>query len=478
MAKVIRGARRVSKNDKEKAYGVYTSSGRLIRRAIHPEFYMHSWSQKVKKNRELFAKVMENYSKMDIVTKQAYTEAIFLNPKLPLNIITRKIISNIKTSIKRGKPPGPPGLPSWVPNPWPTPTPIATPNPYISPEPWPYQDWQPWPRESGIGGHEQALRDGIAQGNQRRPDRTPLPGDLPFPQPTRDNQHNPYRQPIIITVEIDPEGLEGKAYEVWLSLKSEYSEIKRIISSHKREVIILVVFGTLVLFGYGLIAGGAELISGTELLVTPEASSLYALTGLMFPNLVVKHIERWYYKRLAVKALESLNIYAINLSKGWPCYSIREEIEDGYNLMFLTGFDAEHAGTIAGGVTVTFDWDNGQANIEATCYNPPDTVEIFLGADPLKVCGPMNIDLVPPVLFNETKQVFGSWRKEVGKNYIRYRFEDRPGFGDYDYNDAYFTIYLDDKGNIVGWVAEEGQHCDELSIWWNGIKWAHYPKRC
>jgi len=478
MAKIISGARRINKKDPLQSYGKYTSGGRVIRRSTIPEAYKHSWSAKVKKNRQLFADIMENYSKMDIVTKQAYTEAIFLQPPIPIQPFIRWLIDKTRKRWPKHPPFGTLPLPSWIPWPWLPPSVVPTPNPNIDYEPWPWPDNEPWGNQRSAGGHNQALRDGMGWGHVRNPTRNPLPGEMPLPGPEPQQDRRPQKNPVIITVEIDPEGWLGTTYNVYLKVQSEYSNVTRWVVSHKKETVIIVAFGTLVLFSFGLFLGGVELEGGTELLVTPAAERFYALSGLMIPGVTIKHIENSYFKLLEINTLKKINIWAQNLTRGWHCYIDTELSDYSADMTVYTGPSKSNKEEPAAYIGVHFDWENRTADMVTSCYKPKDTVAVYEGNQQILVCGEIKPRLVPPWLYNYSTHEYGEAKMTIGNGYIKWAFEDRPVWGDGDYNDAYFIVYIDKDWNITGWRAIEGNHCDELGVFWLGIEWGHFPRRC
>jgi len=478
MAKVIKGARRG--RDPVMRYGSYKdpTSGKVIRRAMHPEYYMHSWSRQVRENRKLFAQVMENYSKMDIVTKQAYTEAIWLRPPVPIPPQVREKLSDLWHRARRRIHTTPQPLPSYVPLPWTIPVPWPVPNPYISPWVWPWPEYQPWPRQQSVGGHQEAIRQGMGYGQQRDPTRNPLPGEIPLPGPEPNEDRNPPRNPVIITLEIEPGGWLGKSWELYVKVHSEYTRVERWITSHKKEVIIIVAFGTLILLTFSLVVGGLELQAGSRLLVTPAAEKFYPLGALMLPNVDIKKIKDSYYEKIIIETLKNLNIWAMNYTRGWICYTETTTDEYGATIDIYEGPTAGTKGDKAADVSIFFDWDKNEATIIPHCYGSEDTIIIYNGDRQLFWCGTIEPRLAPPWLYNYTQKCYGEYKYEIRHGEILFAFEDRPVWGDGDFNDAYFKLLIDQNWNIIGWEAIEGRHCDEIGVFWLGVEWGHFPKRC
>lgn len=465
MAKIIKGGRSYKGKDKTMSYGTYTSSGRMIRRAINPEFYMHSWSREVKRNREIFAKVMENYSKMDIVTKQAYTEVPFLNPPLPITPWVRKKLNDLwqraKNKPKWGAWPFP------FPFPWPEgwPWPWGVPNPSISQYRWPYSDYEPWPKQRGVGGHNQAVRDGIAENWPRRDWNNPYPPEVPLPGPTPNERKNPGRQPVYIVIEVDPEELEGKNWDLELYVYSQYTRVRRWISSHKKEIIIIVAVGAIITLGYSLMVGGVSIASGTEILVTPVGEAMLGGLAIMIPNAVIKHIQNWYHKRLLIKAAEKENIWAWNNTKSWYCYKEVWHEENRVIHMFYEGPDKKYKGKTAAIVELEIDWETETATMTWICGETEDEIWLYDNNLLLQVCNPTGMPVTPVTAFNLSKNVWCEARKEKIGNAVKLSFEDRPAFGDGDYNDIYAWLFYDAQGNLTDVRIIEGMHFDRIAVY-------------
>lgn len=477
-AKVIKGARRGK--DPAQRYAEYkvTVNGKLLRRAMHPEFYMHSWSQKVKKNRKLFATVMEEYKKLDIVTKQAYTEAIFLRPKLPIPPITRRTIDEIRRRWKN-RPKRPPGaLPSYFPWPAYSPPPATTPNPNISPEPWPYPGWEPWPNEYGTGDHYEYVRKRYGEAGQRRPNRSPVPTPWPNPEQDINKDRNPTRTPTRIVIKVTPESELYELYKLKVWAQSEYSKVERFIKAHKEEVIIIVVFGAIITLGWSLIASGAELSAGEIVLANPEATSMYPALALLPANFPIEWIDHYFYKELIIDLTKPLNITAFNYTRMWQCYREIVQMDNEVYYNFYQGPDAEHKGELAAIVKVTFNLSEGSAEIDPVCGPSNDEVAVYMGNREILHCNPRPVTYPFLYLYNFTKQVSGEARITQSGNLITYAFEDRPIFGDGDYNDAYGYIQLDNAGNVTAVWAKEGEHCDEIAVYYGVTQIGYYPQRC
>ena len=371
-----------------------------------------------------------------------------------------------------------PGIPPYVPVPPVAPIVNPEPNPNINPQPWPYPGWEPWPRDTGTHGHEPYIRYGIGKNKQRNPIRAPAPVPGPGEAPLPKEKKSPFYTPVYITVEVDPEGLEALPYELAITVESEYTRVKKVIKSHKKEVIIIVAIGAIITFGYALLAGGFEVAGGTEILVTPAGQAMYALSGLMLPNAVIKYIQDRYYKHLVIKELKNLRLWAFNMTRKWQCY---KEVTTAGNTVyydFYEGPSKSNKGNLAGIVEVTADFEHDTANIDWYCVGGKDEVWLWNDKTLLQICNPHNEDKAPVALYNITKGWWGEAHTHRSGNTVRYAWEDRPVWGDGDYNDAYTYVTYDNYGNIVSVEAREGSHCDELALYFNWQMIAHFPKRC
>lgn len=475
MAKIKKGSLRASKSEPLKRYGTYKSKGALIRRAIHPEYYQHSWSNKVKRNRELFATAMEEYSKMDIVLKQKLTEGIYLVPRLPLPPISRDTISKWRRKIKDrlGLQPG--LFPPYFPWPYNAPFPQPLPNPNIDQAPWPWKDWSPWPNERGVGGKDQHLRDKYGQDGQRNPQRSPFPPDVPTPGDTDDERHPTKIPPTIIVVEVDPEGALWQGYRLAVWAKGEYGEVRRVIEAHKREVVILVVVGALIVFGYMLIAGGVEIAGGTELLANPEATPLYSGLGLLGPLQAAKHIEHYYYKKLTLGLAKQLDIHGYNYTRQWPCYKEVAQLNTTIIYSIYSGPSAGNKGELGAVVEVTFNLKEKTAQISAACGTSEDEIAVYNGNREILHCNPSPEGSDVLYLYNFSQGCYGEAQVFIMGDTFVYAFEDRPVWGDGDYNDAYGYVKKDKKGNVIAAWAREGEHADTIAVYFRNIQIGYYP---
>ena len=444
---------------------------------MHPEYYMHSWSNKVRKNRKLFATAMEEYSKMDIVIKQAYQEGIFLHPPLPLPLIIRWIINRIRQQMKNRGNMQSRTLPSYLPSSYVLPTLTPPPNPYISPEGWPYGDYRPWPNSSATRGHEQYIRDKYGQAGQRRPDRSPLPSDIPQPGDRDDNRNPAKIPPTVIVVEVDTDDPLYKLYEIKVWAESEYGKVVRWIKAHKKEVIIIVLLGAIITLGWSLIAGGAELSAGELVLANPEANVLYPGLALLPPSLPIQWIDHYFYKEIIIRLSKPLNLWAWNYSRMWKCYREVTYADNVVYYQFYQGPTAEAKGELAAFVEVTFHLDDGTVEISPVCGPCKDEVAVWMGNEQILLCNKKPTRYPYLWAYNYTENIPCEPRITQSGNLITYAFEDRPIFGDGDYNDAYGYIKTDGAGNVIAVWAEEGEHDDEIGVFYGLRQIGYYPAK-
>lgn len=475
-AKVVKGNRRL--NDPLGRYSVYPSNGRIVRRAANPEGYQHSRSEKVRRARDALRSVMIRYSALDIYTKQLYTEGTALDNPILREYIYRKIMDEIR---RRGPKPPPP-LPSpWVvPDIAPTipPAPLPVPNPNIDYHPWPYPGWNPAPQKHIRPGPNSYAHDHLPQEIPNPSRDGPKPGLPPdIPNPTDDRRdYTPH--PVYIVVEVDPYGLSGTAYELYLEAKSKYRAVRRWIQSHKKEIIIVVIVGAIITFGYSLYVGGGLVASGNVILVD-QAYAPYI--GMLLPFLAPypwEYVKDWYYKRLVIDWAKHLNIYAVNWSRGWFCYKEVENYGTDIYYNFYEGPDKSNKGKLAATVHLRVDTENRTSELNWWCGDSKDQIEVYYDGALLFSCNekPGPVDWV--MLYNMTKHVWGEYSIRRNGDTVTYAFEDRPRFGDGDYNDAYIKITYDDNGNPIMVRAIEGEHCDELWLYWRGQLIGWFPRRC
>ena len=260
----------------------------MVRRSANPEGYKHSRSEKVKRARDAMREVMIRFSKLDIYTRQLYTEATALDNPIFRDYIWRKIIEYILKRQQRPPKITPFPDPTPVIPPVPSPAPTPTPNPDIHPYPWPYPGWDPTPKKSIRPGPPSYTHDHL-------PREIPNPsrdGPKPVLPPDEKNPIDDNRElvptPVYIVVEIDPSGLTGTAYEVYLEAKSAYRQAKRWISSHKKEVVIIVMVGVLIFFTYTVFIGGTAIGTGSYVLID---ESYQPMLPLLLPYIGNRPIE-------------------------------------------------------------------------------------------------------------------------------------------------------------------------------------------
>jgi len=474
MAKIIKGGRH-SKDPRVKYSIFYPGIGKYpARRSADPENYLHSRSRKVKKVRETFAQAVVKYSRMDIVTKQMYREAIRMRVISPLNIYMRRIAEEINKRIEE-RPPGPPPLP--IPQFLVETSPFTQINvsPSVQPSPREQLDWlrnyQPWRYYRGIG---QIISDEFAKEGMPNPSRAPFPAEIPKPEQNIYRDRTPATEPTYIVVEIDPAGLTGMFYEGYVWVKTEYGEIKRWIRSHKKEVIIIVAIGLFIFLGWEFVVGGGLLVKGGEVLVkevaaTPEVKWALGILGWNW-----NFIKDWYYKRLVLEWAKEIDLWAWNDTKSIECYKKIEKEGDNLYFYFYENNDPNNPGKLAAWVKAEIDYDNRTAALTWGCGESTDRIVVFLNGAPFLKCniGDMPFDIVD--LYNASMGVWGKARITWDGHKKIYAFEDRPGFGDEDYNDAYVIIEYDQHWNPISVRAIEGEHADEHFIYWRGNLIAHW----
>lgn len=473
MAKVVKGGRR--SNDPLGKYSVYSQNGRVVRRAANPEGYQHSGNQRVKRTRDAMRRVMVRFSSLDIYTRQMYTEGTALNNPILRDYLLRRLIYEIKKRPPKFPPitPYPDPSPYIPPNPVPIPGPL--PNPNITPEHWPYPEWHPWPNKTPRPGPNSYGHDHLPQEipNPSRDHPTPgPPSDIPNPT---DDRRLPQPTPVYIVVEVDPSGLSGEAYDLYLEAKSSYRQVKRWVHDNKKVVMIIVIVGLVILFVYTFGVGGVTIGSGSHVLAD---ASLMSYAPMLMPIVGARPIEwvkDWFYKKLVIHWAKNLNIAALNMTRGWYCYKEVEDYGTDIYYKFYEGPDEKHKGAWAGTVHLRVDLENRTADLHWYCGDSKDNIWIYKDDIKLGECNPPDYppDLV--WLWNNTKKVVGEHRVRVEWPKVIYEFEDRPGFGDGDYNDAYAILTYDKNGNLTDIQVKEGSHGDELYIYWRQYLIAHFP---
>lgn len=466
MAKVIRGGRRGT--DRLHKYSIYASQGRTIRRAANPEGYKHSRSRKVKRVRNAFANVMVRYSALDIYKKQLWTEATALDNPILKELLKRKLTEEIR---RRGPKPPPPiptpemvinsvraGITSQYPAPYPN----------IDYSPWRFPDWYPWNNKVPRYGPNNYISDELPKEipNPSRDWRTPLPPDVP--NENIDDRRAWEPPTIYILTEIEPRGLTGTLYELYLDAKSEYRRVKRFIKSHKKEIIIIAIAGLIIAFVYTVFVAGAKVASGTVLLADESIKPLAVSLGLVGLPWNITWVKDWYQFKLLIDWVEQMDLWAWNDSRGWKCYKEIEDFGTDVYFNFYEGPDARHKGKIAATVHVQIDPDTKTAGMNAYCGESEDRVVVFYkGAEILRCnIGPTPYDIVD--LYNVTQGVWGEARTWWEGNTRIWAFEDRPTFGDADFNDAYVRVTYDENFNPMIVEVIEGDHMDELAVYWRG----------
>jgi len=475
VAKVIRGGRH--SKDPLIRYAIFNTKTckTAVRRAAVDEHYKHSRNRKVKKARETFAQAVVRYSNLDIVTKQAYTEAVRWKILTPIDPYARRIYEKVRRIIVR-RPPGPPGVgvPYYV---W-TASPFYSPTVVPAPTPTPVE-WVSWEEEYTPKkylppwGH--VINEEYSKREMPNPARAPLPPDIQEEEKNINKDRTPARTPMYIVVEIDPAGWTGLLYEGWVRVKTEYHEIKRWVSSHKKEVLIIVAIGAIALFAWEFFMGGALVSTGAEVLVNGATASTVSVGALGLTGLPIKEIWGWYRKHIILEWAEQLDIWAWNDTRAHKCY---KEVSSGGDTVYYTfyeGPDAAHKGRVAAWAQAKVDFEKKTASISYGCGESDDRIAVFLNGALLFTCniGPSPFDQVE--LWNNTMKMWGRARIEEKGNKRIYHFEDRPYIFDEDYNDAIVIVEYDNEHFPVSIEAIEGEHMDEHFIYYRGQLIAHFP---
>jgi len=392
MAKVIKGSRRVDKSDPTQRYAKYTGRGALIRRATHPEYYLHSWSQKVKKNRDIFAEAMVTYSKLDIVTKQAYTEAIRIMPILPPTNEVRKIYEKIRRKIDEWRQKYNIAVPIHILQHSPYYRTLIEPTLEISPE-----TWEAYLRQIGVykyyrRGHEQWIYDYIGWYENKDKEPQPFPNEVPLPQQEL-LKFLKGRVPVTtIVIEIEPSGLSGAVYNFYLDIQTEYHRVRRWVSAHKKEIIIVVVLGAFIWFGWEMILSGGLKLAGGEALVHEAVASPEVLAALGTLGIPFRTIKDYFHKKMVVGWAEDINLWAWNDTRNKPCY--KEMITEDTAVMwnFYEGDTAENKGKLACWARLEVDTENQVGTLTWGCGESDERIILFKDGAEILRC---NIGLTP-----------------------------------------------------------------------------------
>lgn len=392
MAKVTKGGRKTNKKDPVMNYGVYTSKGSLIRRAAHPEYYLHSWSTKVKRNRDIFAEAMITYSKLDIVTKQAYKDAIRIMPILPPPQTVRRIYDKIKRKIDEMRQKYNLAVPYHIYQHSPYRNLISNAYPGISPDEWEEYLRRIMPRRTVGRGHEQFIYDYYGWIDNKDKEPQPFPNELPLPQQEA-LKFLKGRVPITtIVVEIEPTGVSGAVYEGYIWVKSEYHEIKHFISAHKKEIYIIVVIGAFIVLGWELIIHGGLKLTGSEVLVHKAVSNPAVLSAISIAGMPCTIIKDYFYKKLVIGWAEDINIWAWNDTRSKPCYKEMITSDNEVIWNFYEGDTAENKGRLGAWARLTVDTENQTGELTWGCGDSQDRIVVFYNGAELLRC---NIGLTP-----------------------------------------------------------------------------------
>lgn len=500
MAKIIKGAKRGK--DPRINYAIINlpTSKYPVRRSADPENYLHSNSKRVRKVRETFAEAMITYSQLDIVTKQAYSEAIKWRTLSPLNPYLRRLVEIILKRIEEMPPPPPTPAPEYTLDI----SPFAQNQPQTTREQMRdlMLEWlrQYTPKKYYRQGPAQWIYDYMAQRQYRNPFRTPFPPEVPNPEQQPKEQQNPFKYATTIVVTIEPKGITGMAYEGYIWVKTEYQEIKMWISSNKKEVLIIVAIGAFILFGWELlVAGGLKSIGSTlfvkEAVATPELAS--ALAILMIPWEPVKdYIE----KKIILNWAEDISVSAYNASKAHWCYIEKTKEDNQIIHLIYEGSTEATKGKPAAKVILTVDYDQKTANTSFECLGTSDKIYIYVNGVLAHTCNPSGFFEGHPWLWNNTKKWCGvakvsselisgdeaaQYTGLTGEEYTQRRYikmtwawEDLIMNSDWDWDDAYIYAIFDAETllPLAVWT-EDGTRGDDLYLYWGDYLIAHYPAR-
>lgn len=392
MAKITKGGKIKSGDDKTVNYAVYTSRGKLLRRAAHPEYYLHSWSYKVKRNRDLFAQAMVEYSKMDIVTKQAYKEAIRIRPIVTHPKTIRWIYDKVRRKIEEIRKKYNLAVPHYFYQYSPYYKGLLYTWPGIDPE-----AWEEYLRRIGINkyyrpGPNQWIYDYYGWIDNRDKEPQPFPNEVPLPQMEYPDLLKGRVPVTTLVIKIKPTGISGAVYNAYIHVKSEYHEIKKFISAHKEEVIIIVVIGAFILLGWTvLLHGGLELTGGSALIhetvATPAVLSALSLLGLDY-----QVIKDYFYKELVIGWAEDINIWAWNDTRLRPCYIEQTTSDTTVMWDIYEGETADAKGRLGAWVKLEVDPEEQTGQITWGCGESDERIVVFMNGAEILRC---NIGLTP-----------------------------------------------------------------------------------
>ena len=422
MAKVVKGSRKSDVKDPLRSYGEYVSRGALLRRAVHPENYLHSWSQKVKKNRDVFAEAMVTYSKLDIVTKQAYTEAIRIAPILPPPRIMRRIYDKIRRKIDEMREKYNIMVPHHIYQHSPYYKLLINAYPHISPE-----EWDAYLRQIGVykhyrRGHEGWIYDYVGWVENKDKEPQPFPNELPLPQQEA-LKFLKGRVPVTtLVIEIEPSGLSGAVYNFYIDVQTEYHRVRRFVSAHKKEIIIIVAIGAFIWFGWEMIMGGGLKLLGGEALIHEAVASPEVLAALGTLGLPFTTVKDYFHKKMVVGWAEDVNLWAWNDTRSRPCYKemITEDTSITWN--FYEGDTAENKGKLACWARLEADTESQMGNLEWGCGESDERIILFKDGAEILRC---NVGLTPYDIvdvWNNTAQEWLSSETERTDNQVIYHF--------------------------------------------------------